>query len=660
MARVLFIVFVLILFGGRGHADDNKKLKKKELIEQADYYFFKENFPKALELYQKILDNYPKNHYVQYHQYVAHHLTDGRGEDLSGLKEFEENEGQTDKFYNYWLGRIHHSRYEFDLAVEHFEAFLALDVYRTKEILRESEQRLADAIYAREYYGSPNEFEVELLNYPINSQYSDLSPAFFADHDELLFVSSRPATRNLNPDKLSFRVFHTKKIGSKWGYPNLIEELGTLHESHPVIEMVNDDGKLFLYDSMSKDLRFSEPIGDAWSSPMEFNSDLKNRHIASHFFINDRENLIFFSTLTPKGNLDIYQTHYIPETGTWEDPFPVLGSINTGFDEDSPFLSHDGNSLYFSSDRPESMGGYDIFKCEWDHELQTWGEPTNLGFPTNTIDDEVNFQLNEDNISGFFSSNRIHGKGDFDIYHFHKKGIVLASGAVINEENGQLLRKSKVVFHPSKYLDESFTSISDANGFYQCEIFEDESFVAEILVNDQVVHTENLISSHKELKKAFVKDFYVKVPDFIEEKKDFTTLYDASKPEPQYEKVSMLGNKFRTGEKAMLRNIYFDLESAHLKKESRPMLASLLKTMKESSSLRVQIEGHTDNTGSASANLKLSKSRAESVKAYLVRNGISSSRITTKGFGASQPLASNDDEEDGRELNRRIEVRVIY
>ena len=662
MKSIFCLLYLAACVTTFAQADNEKKLSKRELIEQADYYFFKENFDKALELYDSILFRYPKNHYTQYHKYVAHHLTEGRGDDLSGLKEFEQNEGHTDKFYNYWLGRIHHSRYEFDLAEEHFKAFLDLDIYRTREIIKESQMRLKDAQHAKTFYLNPNEYEVQLLESPINSEYADLSPAFFSGHSELLFVSARPDLANKEMAKNLFRIFHATKEGKNdWKQPSALDYLGRFEENNAKIEVVNNDGRLFVYkeDDIEGDLYFSEPDGSGWITFKEFDSDLRTRNVESDFFINDDENSVLFSSRGDKDDLDIYQSVLDPVTKNWSDPLPVSGFVNTQANEDSPFLSHDGKTLYFSSNRAESVGGYDIFKSEWNEHDQTWLEPVNLGFPINTIDDEINFQLNEDNISGFLSSNRLHGAGDYDIYYFHKQGKVLASGKVYDESNGELLSGFTVDFHPENYKDETFRVITDNYGQYSEEIFTNESFIVEISRNGQIFYRDRIESSHQELNKSFSRDFYITLPEKLDEKTDFYALYDDNQKDPTYEKLSMLGSKFRVGQKAMLKNIYFDVQSVTIKTESKPILNQLLSMMTEHGALNIEIAGHTDNSGPETVNQRISKGRAESVKSYLVNNGIPNSRISTKGFGSTKPLASNDDEKDGRELNRRIEVIVI-
>ncbi|WP_420581393.1 OmpA family protein [Reichenbachiella sp.] len=658
MKSYLVLVLVLCLHTVSQAQNIEKKLSKKQLIEQADYYFFKENFTKALELYTQLMEDYPKNHYIQYHSFVAYHLSTGRGSDMTALKEYEENEGITDKFYNYWLGRIHYERYEFELAEKHFQAFLAMDIYRTNEIKKESEQLFKKAQRAKAFYNNLNDYEIESLAAPLNSEYADVSPAFYSGHDELLLVSSRPAAMQVG----QFQVFYSLKSNDKFSPPRVLRNLGTLNENNTNIEVVNNDGRLFLYkEDNGGDLYFSEPLSSGWSNLQEFNSELREHLVESHFFINDDESVIYFASKSDNGKLDIFQSTLDPTINTWSTPLPILGAVNSDFNEDHPFLSHDGKSLYFSSDRPESIGGYDIFKSEIDPVTGLWSEAINLGYPTNSIDDEINFQLNEDNISGFLSSNRLHGQGDYDIYYFHKQGKVLASGVVYDQLTMRPVTNAKVVFHPVKYQDESFTTSTNNFGEFEIEVFEKEKFRVEVYLKNQILHSTEVYTAHDEHHKSFEQNFYIEVPDQFDQETNFVTLYQGeSSTEPQYERLEMIGNKFRSGEKAILNNIYFDLHATSFQQESLPALKKIQHVLTENPDLVVEIGGHTCNIGSHEINLEISKARAESVKAYLTSQGISSKRLVTMGYGESQPLASNDDELEGRSLNRRIELRVLH
>src|SRR5690606_2261971 len=112
------------------------------------------------------------------------------------------------------------------------------------------------------------------------------------------------------------------------------------------------------------------------------------------------------------------------------------------------------------------------------------------------------------------------------------------------------------------------------------------------------------------------------------------------------------------GTSAVLENIFFDVDKYDLKEKSVTELRKIIRFLMENPAVRVEISGHTDNTGSAAYNLQLSERRAQSVMDYLVSHGISTERLIPKGYGSQQPIASNDSEE-GRQANRRIEFKII-
>jgi outer membrane protein OmpA-like peptidoglycan-associated protein len=123
--------------------------------------------------------------------------------------------------------------------------------------------------------------------------------------------------------------------------------------------------------------------------------------------------------------------------------------------------------------------------------------------------------------------------------------------------------------------------------------------------------------------------------------------------------IEELGNTIQLGTKAILRNIYFDFGTSNLTSESEFNLNRLYQTLIANPEMKIEIGGHTDNIGSAQSNLRISQSRANAVKIWLLKKGIAEQRLVAKGYGESQPLASNDDEINGRELNRRIEIIVF-
>lgn len=629
----------------------------KKLMEKAELAFYREQFPSAILQYDAILQKNPKHTQARYHQLIAQHLTTSRGKDMSELLAFEDSKGHSDKFYNYWMGRVHLLRYEFELAQRHFEAFLDMNTYRSKEIQKETSDFVDLIKVARSYYEKPSDFELEQLDYPINSVHADLSPGYFNDHNELVFTSSRPSD-SWQKSPQDFLVFHTLKENSEqWSQPTILANIGILPQQAPKVEVVNDDGKLFIFKNKDGgDLFFSRPSEYGWTMPQEFDSKIKSTKLESDFFINDQENKILFASKRGRSGLDIYESN-LNNDGTWSTPKPISGGVNTDFDEDSPFLSRDGQTLYFSSNRPNSMGGFDIFQSRYNTVTKIWSEPVNLGFPINTIDDEINFQLQEDQLSGFLSSNRLHSLGDFDIYYFHKEGQAKLDGYV-KDENGEAVPFAVVKYHPEIYLDESFTVVTDGDGYYQLQLFANESYTVEVWQDVTKVHEGKFRTTIEGHRKMLQNDLNIRLPD-TQNQVDFASLYDASSDESQ-EELNMLGSKFRAGQKAVIRNIYFAPGSSSLNmQEAAPIIDQIVEVLNEFPSLRLEVGGHTDNLESPSNRSQVSLSRAEMVKQQLLRLGIADNRLTTKGYGDMYPLSTNDDEEDGRELNRRIEVRVI-
>ena len=416
------------------------------------------------------------------------------------------------------------------------------------------------------------------------------------------------------------------------------------------------------------DLFYSEPTGDlkGWSFPLEFDSRISSTHLESHFFINEHEDRIIFASdvgSRKKSNLDLLESYKNAETGNWSKPSPFAASINTGFNEDSPYLSPDEKTIYFASDGHNSMGGYDIFRSNFDAVTSTWLEPQNMGFPLNSPEDEIHFKMNADQQSGYFTSNRLHTFGDFDIFFFWQIHKVNIEGRVVDTDTNLPVKDAEIFFRPYEYLDMYFFSELTDQGKYRTEINADDIFKVQIKKDGVILHEEDFeIHADYGEKITHIKDFYL--GDGEAERKVTVAQHaiDTSKPDLGKVTEEMLleefGTKFRASNKVALQHIYFEFGTSHLTNESIPSLR-LIKTLLESNqTLEIEIAGHTDNVGDDETNNIISLQRAQSVLDWLTQNGISQSRLSARGYGSSSPIASNDDERDGRELNRRIEIVI--
>ncbi|MEQ8473852.1 MAG: OmpA family protein [Marinoscillum sp.] len=625
---------------------------KRQQLKKMAVVFYQEDFKEVLDLCVKLEKEYPKEEDHYYYKYITQHLTINRGGDLSDLTDFESSRGKTDKFYNYWLGRIHLSRYEFEDASEHLQAFMDLDVYKSPVILRETREMLKTAKDALPYYNDPDDYEIERLPEGINSIYSEISPAFFNGHDELVFASNRHPKDSYHESE-TYTIYHSEKKGTVWSDPAPLLSLGSFSYENAKIEVINEDKRLYFYSPENGGgLYFSEFDEVSWGIPREFDSNLRNRHIESHFFINDAENYILFVSK----DKDILETRLVDDK--WSNPQPVSGNVNSIYSEESPFLSHSGDVLYFSSNRPGSMGGYDVFRSVLDPATKMWGKPENMGFPINTIDDDINFEVTPSDQSGYLSSNRLHAVGGYDIYYFHKIDKIEVTGTVFNSLTNSPAPGIEVRFKPKVYTDEIFRATTNQDGIYKVRIFNRDQFDTEVNIGGNTLARGEFESYIPTDEPNLIQNFTVAVPEHLQPKTNYATLYQGTREDESID-LEMIGNKFRGGRKAVINNIYFDFHSFRIKPESREVLSKLYVTMLKSPDLVVEIGGHTDSVGDDQFNLKLSQQRADAVRGYLIKEGIDPQRLIARGYGETVPLASNDDEENGRELNRRIEIRVL-
>ncbi len=351
------------------------------------------------------------------------------------------------------------------------------------------------------------------------------------------------------------------------------------------------------------------------------------------------------------------------ETGKWKNRIHLLPALQLNSQRRQSFLSEDETKFYFSSDRPNGVGGYDVYVSELDPETRQWSDPVNMGWPINSPDDEVNFKINPDLNSGYFSSNRIHSIGDYDIYFFWKIQKTTIEGRVIDGISQEPVTHGEIRFHPAQYLDEYFRSKLDSSGRYKTSIIANESFRVEVIQGfDTLMNQIFTVDGTEGDNVIHFKDFYLLPPELeAEQRAALEARFNQSPEENQDTEQAQEITSENTGDhqNTTLRNVYFEFGTSQLRKESDPILNQLLTFLTTNPNIRIEVSGHTDNIGSKQANLIVSQRRAESVKTWLVEKGIDPSRIATTGYGESRPMASNDDEVDGRALNRRIEFRVL-
>jgi outer membrane protein OmpA-like peptidoglycan-associated protein len=320
----------------------------------------------------------------------------------------------------------------------------------------------------------------------------------------------------------------------------------------------------------------------------------------------------------------------------------------------------DGKTLYFSSKGHQTMGGYDIFKAVYEDGM--WSEPENMGYPINTPDDDVFFVMSASGKHGYYSSIKKEGKGEKDIYKITFLGP--EKQPVLNTEDNLLASLSHPVSETviEEAVEIKTVALTILKGTVKDAItLEPLESMIDLVDNEENKVIANFKSNSKTGKYLVSlpagKNYGIAVSaeNYLFHSENFDIPLASGYAEIVKD---VLLKKIAVGSKIVLKNIFFDFDQATLRDESMSELGRLYELLVEVPTLKIEISGHTDSKGSDPYNQKLSEKRAKSVVDYLIGKGISKSRLTYRGAGEAEPVATNDTEE-GMQMNRRTEFKVL-
>jgi outer membrane protein OmpA-like peptidoglycan-associated protein len=507
---------------------------------------------------------------------------------------------------------------------------------------------------------------IDNLGPEINTIDPEYSPFTNADETVLFFTSRRANTNGGKIDENDLRYFEdiyfSEKTSIDWPLPkNPPRPLNSKQHDAPV--GLSPDGQTLLtYKGINGgDIYECKLKGTSWSKPKKLNKNINTPDHESSGTISFDGKTLYFVSNKPKGygGSDIYISTKTKK-GEWGKPVNIGSTINTPYDEEGVFIHPDGRTLYFSSQGHNSMGGYDIFKTTLENGI--WSEPVNLGYPINTPDNDVFFSMSASGVHGYYSSVKPDGYGGQDIYLITFLG---AEKPLINNTEDNLLAcltqpVSETVIEKSVDIKENQITIIKG------KVLDDISLqpigatieITDNAKNEVVAEFESNSATGKYLLSLPSGKNYgitVKSAGYLFHSENLNippaTIYQ------EIEKDIKL-KKMEVGSTIVLNNIFFDFNKSTLRDESFPELERLLKLMNDFPTLKIEISGHTDNRGTAAYNKPLSENRAKSVVDYLVGKGINKDRLTFMGYGFDKPVASNDNDE-GRQLNRRTEFKII-
>ena len=484
----------------------------------------------------------------------------------------------------------------------------------------------------------------------INTEFAEYSPSF--SNDKLFFVSNRISEKIYSGTGTPFTdLFEVKTRGANVELSSL-KKLGENINNEKVNAgsiTFSEDGMYMIFakgnDGKSSgrnnvDLYWSRFRRGGWTNPRLLNVNTSRSWDSTPYLSKDGKTLYFASNRSKGfGGTDIYKAN-VNRRGRWINIQNLGPEINTPGNELFPSVTEDGR-LYFSSDNHEGFGGLDIFVAS-----RKGGEITitNPGKPLNSRGDD--FGVNPYNPTrGFFTSNRDGGKGDDDIYTFVNNDPNLKivnyvlKGTTLTQNNNDkdlvILGNSsvKLLDNEGTVIEETFT---DDNGQFEFKVFTDEDY---ILIGEK----ENYFSTRgdfstigKELDKSKLVEFITNV---------------------EFEKNLIL-DRIVVNKSIVLDNIYYDLDKADIREDAALELDKLVIILKDNPNISIELSSHTDDRSSVEYNQDLSQRRAESAVSYILSKGIDQNRISAKGYGESQLIIQNAQTEEEHQINRRTEFKV--
>lgn len=641
--------------------------KFKDVWDEAEGYYADDDFNSALAKYKQLLEMSPENANIQFKiatcfflnseadkVYAANFFEKASKNVTDDYDPISRKEEQAPIDLYFRLGQTYHILNEFDKAIEAYDKYEAL--VDSSEVLNENMKKEAKAdvtrakkivATAKNLMDYPRDIQIEPLAI-LNSEYPEYAPVLSADEKTIIFTSRRVGSTGGESNKLldgSYRediyIAHKNDNGS-WTEPKQISNKINTENHEATIGLSVDGSQLLIYrdDEGDGNIYYSKLDGDKWTAPVKMGPTINTRSQETHAVFSADGNTIYFTSDRKGGygGLDIYRVRKLPN-GEWSLAQNLGPTINTKYDDRSPFMHPDGVSLFFSSKGHETMGGFDIFVSTFMDSDLNWTKPENVGYPINTTDDDVFYVTSTDAQRAYYASAKgKENKGGVDLYMITMRkqpaaALTIMMGTfslgdstrtvpedatitVTDNETGEIVGVYKPNSKTGKYLF-ILPPGKDYNVSYEAEgyLFESDN----LLIPESTVYAE----VEKPVELAPIK----------------------------------------AGEKIILNNIFFEFDSDEITANSRVELAKLERLMKNNPSVKIEISGHTDSKGSDTYNQKLSQKRAEAVVKYLVDRGIDASRMIGVGYGETRPIAINtnedgSDNEEGRAMNRRIELQI--
>ncbi|MDP4662259.1 MAG: tetratricopeptide repeat protein [Salibacteraceae bacterium] len=389
---------------------------------RADRLFFDKNYDAAKAEYLMILEERPEDAKINFNLGLCYLNSDF--EKIKAVQYFEkilfyDEEAAT---VYYLLGKCYQYDHQFDRAIDMFNKYIQYYSMGSEFTVDDAKIEIEYCENAYELMKFPVACTYENLGPGINSEYPDYFPFVSVDEGFLAYTSKRNDGSIILPDgTYASNIYYSSvKDGEYQSSTEMPGAENKNEESEVVVGMNGDGSKMLLMKGLqgiSGDIYEANFSNGVLSNETALGKGVNSRYREIAATYNVDGDIIYFVSDRPGGygGTDIWITKKLP-TGAWGVPFNAGSYINTDRDEDFPNVSPDGKMLYFSSKGHFSMGGFDIFKAEFNADSNKFMSPRNLGYPVNSVDDDMNYRVSRSGRYGYISALREEGYGDYDIY----------------------------------------------------------------------------------------------------------------------------------------------------------------------------------------------------------------------------------------------------
>ncbi len=418
--KKLVLVLIIISAGIVCRSQDNIRLQ--EAFYDAEYFLMRGDYADALPYYQGIYAAMPDNASIAFRLGLCYLNIEGSknlaieylekaSQKLTG-KYREGSLRQTEAPYEalFFLGDAYRINYMFEKAKDAYNRYrqtlLASDLPNIMFI----EQQIAACNNAPAIMATPVKFVAEEVDDIINDANDNFFPVVSPDGKSIAYMTSM---------KFYDAIMFSRVVRNEWTPPvNITPELQS-DGDHYVSCLANGNTVMILSkdDNINSDIWSSRFDGTRWEPARKLKKEINTKYWEAHGFITEDGSTLIFASDRPGGfgGLDLYVSK-LGSDGEWGMPVNMGPEVNTPFNEDRPFLTNGGKMLFFASQGHYNMGGYDIFRSEMQYN-GLWSTPQNLGYPLNSPDDNIFFCPAENGKAGYMSmTGRDGGAGRSDIY----------------------------------------------------------------------------------------------------------------------------------------------------------------------------------------------------------------------------------------------------